>query len=287
MSHIDSLIKLLDDPDDEVYTAIQKELYSQGESIIKKLEETWEHSENKLVQHRIESITHNIQFLNVCNNLTLWTRDENHNLFEALLWISKYQYPELDFEKYHKEFRAIVSDIAEELNDNLTPLEKTRVINHVLFTVHNYSRTFTNSNSPQSFFISNLIDSKKGNFLALCLLYLAVCQELGLPFHGLELPDNMVLAFTTSTVFSEVSEQDVLFYINPSNKGSVFSRLEIDTFLQKINVERNTIFYKPVSNKHLLVAMLKSLMHAFEQAGYKDKVNSIKRLIKEFAPEML
>lgn len=288
-SNIESLIRLLDDPDDEVFTAICKELYSHGVSVIKKLEETWEHSTNKLVQKRIEDITQYIHFEDISKNLSSWLKSDEHNLLDALLWVSKYQYPDISFDKYKKQFEDIIQDIKSELTDNLTPLETIRVINHILFQVHSFSRSFTGYNSPQNYYISNLFDSKKGNFLSLCMLYMAVCQEVGLPIHGLELPDNMVLAYTNANTEDpqELKKQEVLFYINPSNKGAIFSKLEIDSFLGKIHVEKNEIFYTPVFNKNMLLAMLKSLMQSYERLGYKNKRQEIEQLLRNIAPDVL
>src|SRR5690606_39365906 len=59
---IDSLIKLLDDPDRMIFDHVQTKLLSLGEQAIEPLETAWEQSFDALQQQRIEDIVHKIQF---------------------------------------------------------------------------------------------------------------------------------------------------------------------------------------------------------------------------------
>lgn len=280
-ANIEYLIKLLDDPDKEIYTVIENELYSRGASVIKPLEDVWGKTDDKLVQERIEIITQNIHFKEASSNIKK-SIDKNENLIQSLLWISKYQYPDLDIEAYTEKYNSILNDLKGELTPNLTPLEQIKVVNHIFFDVHKFTRSFTGYNSPQSYFVSNLIESKKGNIISLCLLYLAICQDVGLNMLGLELPDNMVLSFIKqNTVVKEIYNQsDVLFYINPSNKGAVFSKFEIDDFLTKMKIEKIEKYYTPISNFQLIIVSLESLIFSYNRLGYKSKKEEIERLIR-------
>ena len=67
MSKIDtkelsSLVKLLDDPDQEIYNRIREKLISFGPGVVHYLEGIWQQSMDTLMQERIEDIIHKIQF---------------------------------------------------------------------------------------------------------------------------------------------------------------------------------------------------------------------------------
>ncbi len=58
---LDSLIMLLDDPDDSAFHIVQDELLKEDISIVDHLEHIWETSLDELVEKRIETIIQKIQ----------------------------------------------------------------------------------------------------------------------------------------------------------------------------------------------------------------------------------
>lgn len=67
---LESLIKLLDDPDAEVSQHVEERLLSYGNEVIEYLESAWEQSFDALLQERIENLVHKIQYNSVKNRRT-------------------------------------------------------------------------------------------------------------------------------------------------------------------------------------------------------------------------
>mgnify|MGYP006209865135 FL=1 len=55
------MISLLDDPDQDIFKQVSKELISLGNEVVPMLEEAWETSFDPVMQERIENIIHKIQ----------------------------------------------------------------------------------------------------------------------------------------------------------------------------------------------------------------------------------
>ena len=72
LAEINALVKLLDDPDENIYQQVQQRLLEYGNDAISHLESAWEQSLDTLLQERIENIVHTIQFNNVKEDLNLW-----------------------------------------------------------------------------------------------------------------------------------------------------------------------------------------------------------------------
>ncbi|MEN9523165.1 MAG: hypothetical protein RL065_1542, partial [Bacteroidota bacterium] len=89
-----SLIALLDDPDEEIYNNVFTKLCEYGKIVIPHLESEWEHNLDELVQQRVEDVIHTIQFDEIKSELKIWALNKPENLFQALLIINKYFYPE-------------------------------------------------------------------------------------------------------------------------------------------------------------------------------------------------
>ena len=75
-SRISALINLLDDPDETIFSQVSQELLSFGDQVVRELEDAWENSFNEILQLRIESIIHQIQFQEVKKRLTDWKNGE-------------------------------------------------------------------------------------------------------------------------------------------------------------------------------------------------------------------
>ena len=141
---INALISLLDDPDETIFKQVSMKFLSLGEEVIPVLEDAWEQSFDTLIQNRIENIIHQIQFDLIKDALKEWSHPEQQNLLEGALLIARYQYPDLDITKIKKQIDQIKQDVWLELNENLTALEKVKIINHILFDLINLLFNFGN-----------------------------------------------------------------------------------------------------------------------------------------------
>lgn len=283
-NELNALISLLDDPDENVFVHIKTKIVSLGQDVIPVLENAWEHSFNPLLQTRIENIIHNIQFQHIAEELRIWAQTPQNSLFEGALLIAQYQYPDLDVLKMNKYMEQIKHDVWLELNDNLTALEKTKVINHILFDVHLFSSNTANYYAPQNSYINNVLESKKGNPLSLSIIYAIVAQSLGLPIYGVNLPEHFILAYQDESDFSPAitnkeSKTRILFYINPFSRGAVFSRREIDAFLKQLKTEPQAEFYNTCSNLDIIKRLINNLINSYKKLGYPDKCSELESLL--------
>lgn len=272
-SELRALISLLDDPDATIYDEIKTKLISYGDGVIPHLESAWENSFDHLSQNRIENIIHELQFTNIKNELLNWKQNDGDNLIAAAIIIAKYQYADLDEEKINAYIEQIKQDVWLELNDNLTALEKIKVLNRMIFDIHGFYGSTKNINSPQNSYINNVIDTKKGNPITLGIIYLAVCQKLNIPVYGVDIPAHFILAYAEKG-------KDVLFYLNVFNKGTVFSKPDIDQFLDQLKKERKEKYYQPCDNRAVVKRLLQHLIYTYDNMGYLDKKDELEELYR-------
>lgn len=282
-TELSALISLLDDPDENVFSQIREKLLSLGQEVIPHLESAWESSFDPLFQHRIENIIHKIQFDSIREDLHNWAMLGGQNLLFGTILIARYQYPDLHEEKIKKQIDQIRQDVWLELNNNLTALEKVRVINHILFEVHGFSGNTTNFHAPQNSYINNVLESKRGNPLSLAILYTIIAQSLNIPIFGVNLPEHFIVAYKEESQFPAITEdspqKNILFYINPFSKGSVFSSKEIDTFLKQLKLDPAPSYYEPCNNIDIIRRLIRNLIYAFEKLGHVDKIDELKVLL--------
>jgi regulator of sirC expression with transglutaminase-like and TPR domain len=285
-----ALINLLDDPDDEIYQLIKNKFLSLGQEIVPVLENVWETGDsfNHIVQTRIENIIHQIQFDSISFELSDWASNGGKDLLEGAILVAKYQYPDLNVDKLKNKIEQIIQDVWLEVNENLTALEKVKVLNHVLYDVHGFSGNTANFHAPQNSYLNNVLESKKGNPLSLSILYAVVSQRLEIPIYGVNLPQHFILAYTgTETTVNLDGYQEkevVLFYVNPFSRGAIFNKKEIDLFLKQLGIEPIPMFYEPCSNVEIIRRLLKNLIFSYEKLGYPNKTEELNELYNSLGP---
>lgn len=286
LKEVIALITLLDDPDEIIYSQVKDRFVILGPPAIPHLETAWENSFDMIMQKRIESIIHTIQFETLEKALKHWAKEEQEDLLKGILILAHYQYPDLDENKIRKQLAQIKQDVWLELHDDLTALEKVKIINHILFEVHQFSGNITNYHAPQNSFINNVLESKKGNPLMLSVVYALICKELAIPIYGINLPQHFVLAYVNEhanliDVTNKTLSNNILFYINPFSKGLIFNQKDIDQFLKQLNLEPDAKYYLPCSNVEIIKRCLHNLVYSYEKLGYIEKVEELKRLSKQ------
>jgi len=284
---IKALISLLDDPDEFIYTEVRNKLKSLGDETIPFLEEYWENNPmNHESQERIEDLIQQIQFETTYSNIEKWLSKNEPDLLRGAILINQIQYPDMDPKAVIDVLEKIKRDIWLEITPNLTNFEIIKVINKVIFDTYEFSGNKKNYHSPHSSFLSNVIETKKGNPLSLAIIYLLVTQDLGLPIFGVNLPSHFVLCYldelNTNIHLTEMESEDVLIYINPFSKGTLFDKNEIDSFLEQVKIPKREEFYSPCSNKDIIKRMVNNLIFSYEKSGYTDKAEVMKKILELF-----
>jgi len=275
-----ALVKLLDDPDEQIYQQVSQKLINQGYEVIPKLEKAWEQSFNEKIQTRLEYLIQEIQLNSAKRNLGHWAAEGGTNLFEGAFLVAKHQYPELSYEYYDQKMEEIKRDIWLELNENLTALEKVRIINHIFFKIYGFSSNAANFYAPQNNYINHVLETKKGNPITLSILYSSLAQRLEIPIYGVNLPKNFIVAYRNEYTLREEPQNQILFYVNPFNKGAILGKKEIDYFIKQQSLKPRKEYYLPCSNVETMQRLINNLIYAYDRLGYPDKINELNQLYR-------
>ncbi|WP_410219717.1 transglutaminase-like domain-containing protein [Pedobacter sp.] len=275
-AEIDALVRLLDDPDEEVFKHVEERLINYGSEVVSYLENAWEKSLDTVMQDRIENIVHTIQFNNVKLDLNLWYQSGAFDLLQGALIINRYQYPDLDEQQVINQIEEIKREIWMSLQYEMSSIEKIKLINHVFYTQFGFSGNTKNHHDPQNSYISQVLESKRGNQISLAIIYATLAQKLDIPVYGVNLPQHFILGYIDET--NPDKEKAVLFYINAFNKGAIFGKHDVDQFLRQLNLEPQPGFYAPCSNTEIVRRIIRNLISAYENLGAAEKVAELKEL---------
>ncbi|WP_346860262.1 transglutaminase family protein [uncultured Draconibacterium sp.] len=285
---LNALIELLDDPDNMVFGMVEQELLKETHEIIPELEKKWESSFDENCQERIENIIQNLQFKKTYSKLKNWLalKPKHQNLIDGFSIVDRFQYPDLNLLNLQLKIENLRKSIWLELNNSLTLLEKTTILNHFLFNMNGYSVNLSNPHSPQNCFLNQLIDTKKGNSISMSIFYTIMARQLELPVKLIDFPKNPLVGIVDSELAQKVHgssvNSDVLFYINPSNKGSITSRKEIEYHLKKNDYLPFHEYTEPKPDSLFIQRLLESMQESYVAVGFPDKEEKIKQLLSLF-----
>ncbi|HYG14121.1 MAG TPA: transglutaminase-like domain-containing protein [Bacteroidia bacterium] len=291
-SQLAAMLSLLDDTDEEVVASVENHLLSLGPDAVAVLEKFWDMEVNRRTQEKIERLIHKIQFESLKEELLTWKNSPEKELFEGICLISKYQYPNLNKQELDNKLNKIKLDAWLELKYDLTALEKVRILNHIFYEINGFKGDTNTYHSPQNSFINTVLDRRQGNPISLAIIYSIIAQRLNIPIFGVNLPQHFILAYMdnypeksleyheepphlTPELFS-----DVMFYINPFNKGLVFSKYNVDEFLRQLRLEPLDSYFLPCSNVEIIKRVIRNLVTAYTQSNQREKVEELAHLME-------
>jgi regulator of sirC expression with transglutaminase-like and TPR domain len=271
-----ALVSLLSDDDKEVLNHVEEQIISLGSSIIPFLEHEWESNLDPRVQRRIEDLLHTVQFEQVRRKLLTWVKDGGTDLLEGMWIIGTYQYPDLELDKIKQRIEDIYYETWLEMKGEMHPFDQVKILNNILFQKLKFSANTKNFHSPSNSMINVVLESKKGNPISLCAIYMMVAQKLKLPIYGVNLPNLFILTYKTD---------ETQFYINAFNKGLIFSKSDIDNYIHHLNLSYSPVFYEPCNNIEIMKRVLRNLVVSYEKLGDHHKVREVKEILYSFSDE--
>lgn len=278
-SKVSALINMLDDPDERVFVAVSNQLISLGREVLPAVETTLDNCFDDVLLERLTMIRDLIYRDTLAEELSYWSKQDENDLLKGFMIASRTDNWHLDDVEILSQMAAIRTDVWIELHEGLTAMENIRVINHVLYNIHRFEANKEDISAPENSYIHTLLRSKKGSPLTLGIIYLIICRQLGMPVYGVNLPQHFVLAYLTQPNIYRPTKNDILFYINPFNRGALFSRHEIDHFIGQLKIKPDPAFYLPCSNRDILKRLFNNLIFSFKSRNLEKKVGEIEFLL--------
>ena len=149
----------------------------------------------------------------------------------------------------------------------------------MFFTQNGFKGNTRNFKSPDNSFINTVIDNHRGNPLSLCMLYIIIAVQLGLPICGINMPKHFIIGFEDE---KEINGDPIKFYINPFSKGTVLNRQDLEAFLERKKLKEESKYFTPCGNTAIVKRLLNNLVHSFIFQSRKEKAEEIITLIRLF-----
>ncbi len=273
-TEIKALFKLIDDPDEEIFSTISSRLLNYGSPIIPDLEHLWENTLEESTLERIELMIYKLRLQDLTTAFTEWKNTETPSLLEGALLVTQFQYPELAIDTLRHQMEKMRRNIWLELNNYLTPLEQANVLRNILFNYYQIKGVEVNYEKPEEFLISSPLLHKKGNAFSNTILYAELCDLLEIEAHFINIPKQCIVAFYSTDWDPEAiynhPQEYIQFYVEGTT-GHPFSQKDLDQYFVRSNIEPKNNYYKKLSNTKIIKKLLLELAKCFTSPTLQHK----------------
>lgn len=285
IKELDALVSLIDEPNEEMYFEIRHKVISYGNQAIPVLEEAWVNTLGDNDSDRIEDLIENIRRNDLRGQIDSWRSNTQNKLWDGYSILMQYVNPSIDLNTCNSIFEKINKEIWLEINENLTALEKIKVVNHVLFSVNEFGSSDITNLPSDSFHLNKLMENRIANPFTLGVLYLAIAQNLNIPVYGVDLPGHFIASYIDEKgplkTASQYKEGDVMFYINPANNGAVFTHNEIRHYINKMELELKPNYLLPTTNTNILNRIIREMIVVYESENNQIKKEGLSEILMD------
>ncbi len=193
---------------------------------------------------------------------------EQASLAKLALLLAQYLTHPFQMSPYLALLDDMAASVAHEIRSAPSDSRRIALLNHCLFTVHNFAGNRQTYYSPENSLLHRVLETGKGIPITLSLIYIEIGRRLNLPVWGIGIPRHFIVGYGSST--SPV-------YIDAFDYGKILS--EADCLeLSRVSVAQlphfREKFLKPVSTRSIVFRMLANLKYIYVskkdwEAAYK------------------
>lgn len=255
------LERLLDDPSPIVREAVLNEVKAAGTEGLLWLEVL---TKNKKLAPHAKSLLANLRTPELAARHFLEKISEgNLDLEEACLLFERVSQPLLPDHAYDEELDLLANRARELIAEPLDLQQKCKILCRVIFGEQGFRGAQESFAKPDSSLLSQVIKTRRGIPISLCLIFLLVAKRLNLPVQPVGLPGRFMVG---------LFKRNQPIFIDCYEGGTFRTRSEIQLMLLENHLPAEEVFLKPVSVTQTIARCCRNLVSQFEAMG--DDKNS-------------
>ncbi|WP_323121115.1 SirB1 family protein [Burkholderia alba] len=127
---------------------------------------------------------------------SLVAEDDGLPLTEAALSLAQDAYPDLDLQGVLAELDALVVRLRKRLPDGIEMRDKVAALNDFFFRELGFACNHNDYYDPDNSHLNMVLKRRRGIPISLAVLYLEMCEQIGLPARGVSFPGHFLLRVT-------------------------------------------------------------------------------------------
>ena len=275
-----SLLKLLHDQDEIVFTHISENIKTKGIGFIPNLESILEQTNNPIIQNRINNLISTLNFNFVKTQLIKWKKSATQNLMTGVYLIDRIAMPDLNYSHLKMELKNMKKTIWLELSVNLSPLEKANILIKILKEYFKIQIIEFKNSKSIDFSCFNLIQSKQGNSYAVSIFFLFMFNEFNINAKLINFLNYNIIVFKKyKSIKYKNNKENHLFYLN-SFDLELINTSTLENYCKSNNIYIMKEFYNEKSNLQIIMDLVSGILYRSQEANNLMEVQKYKQLLQ-------
>lgn len=266
-----ALVELLIDDDPEIYRLVRGQIIAQGQGVGEWMR-SYSLSSNPTLRRRTQEIVRRLDQETADNDFLAFCLKYGEDLdLEQGCWLlSRTQYPEINIDGYKALFDSFVWELKGIMDFGAEPEGMLADINAFLYKRERFRGDEKNHYDPANFYLSEVVNSRKGGDICLGLIYLFVCQRLHLPVTGIGMPGNFLCRF--QTLREEI-------YIDSFHEGRLLTKNACVRYLKQSGRQYHEKLLSPITPRQTLLRICSNLHQIYVNLSMVAERDRLQRYV--------
>lgn len=285
-AELKALIKLLEDPDPEIFRLIKERILQYGEAGKEALENHLALCSDHLVQQRIGTIEHELHYGQLVEQFEKWLQNNEADLLAGLCIITSYKHPKFNPDIFKEGVRAIKKDIWEGFGSNLSPSNAATALNKIYFDRYGFEVQHNAKLEESDLYLHETLSERMGSLTSIGMLYAAIAAELNLPIYPVSVPKGGFLLGYMHQEYDSTRDFrnypiDSHFFIDPSSYGTTYPRTEAyQKFVKTVDKNAFGDCLFPLSNPEAIQLILEEKATFYQEHDKEQHYEELTNLIR-------
>ncbi len=266
-----ALMRLIDDDDPMVASAVERELLEGGDTVVQLLEnEKW--NADSRVKIRIENLISKIYLERLqkdYDELLDFVSRRDFSLERALFMLARPLYPDVDLAQVESMLNELANELHKRIATAEDPYDVVQHVNDFFLNELGFAGNSRDYYNPDNNILHRVLETRRGIPISLGIVYLLVGRRVNLPVFGVGAPAHFLVKFVL-----EGKE----IYVDVFNRGRIMSRKDAEEFINGMGFSFEPRFLKNSSDLEMLARTCRNLARAFSAADEQPKANVLMEL---------
>lgn len=268
----DALIRLLDDDNPVVRSAVVAEIQSQEEDGVGFLREIALQKGEGIGRHA-RSLLVEMGYDDPDGDFRSFIQSFRYELEVGCYLLERTVHPELEWGVVSGFLDRVADRCREFVDGKASVFENCKQLNRVLYHEFKFSGDLENFENPENNFISSVTRRRKGIPISLSIIYLLVADRCGVSLEPIGTPGRFLLASL---------EESNSFYLDPFDRGHFRSEEEVRQMLLTHHIEDGAEYLLPSTTGEVLCRICRNLVHQYTLRNELGKARQFSGYVQEF-----
>ena len=270
-----ALISLLADEDSAIYQMVRRKILSFGQAAAGWLRPHTLSGDAVMRRRALEIVRHlarrssDERFVAFCLN-----HGEEFDLENAAGLLAQTEYPEANIEAYQALYDDWACKVQQRVDFSSTSEQILSGLNKYLFGELGFAGNEQYGSNAENCYLNRVVDTRTGNPISLCAVYLFIARRLGLPVTGIGLPGHFICRFQSTT--REI-------YIDAFRQGRFWTKADCIKHLVQTNHGLQEGYLAPVTPRRILLRMCANLHQTYAHLELTEEASRVQRYVVALA----